>query len=135
MVQNSDGTTAVSTAVHLYFCPAHRPTRPVSARPTSGPETGETAITITGAQFAPGATVTVRGVPATDVQVLSNTRIVAVTPAGAEGPPDVLVSNVNGASAPRSFVYEPLTVPVLTCDLGADADPDAVADGSSPSSA
>ena len=61
---------------------------------------------------------------------LSNTQIVAVTPAGAEGPADVLKTNVNGPSAPRTFVYNPLAAPVLTCALGAgnDGDTDGVSD-------
>ena len=97
--------------------------------PDHGPVTGGTAITITGTNFAPGATVTVGGVPATDVQVLGNTQIVAVTPAGAEGPADVVVTTANGASAPRTFIYDPLAAPVLTCNLTSnDLDGDGAAD-------
>jgi Tol biopolymer transport system component len=129
VVQNGNGTTAVASVPFVYtFAPPVGAPTLAPLVPANGPVTGGTAITINGSQFAPGATVTVGGVPATDVQVLSNTQIVAVTPVGAEGPSDVVVSNVNGPSAPRTFVYDPLTAPVLTCDLGADADADAVSD-------
>ena len=39
------------------------------------------------------------------------------------------MTNVNGPSAPRTFVYDPLAAPVLTCDLGAGNDGDS--DGAS----
>ncbi len=40
------------------------------------------------------------------------------------------MTNVNGPSAPRTFVYDPLAAPVLTCALGAgnDGDTDGVSD-------
>jgi Tol biopolymer transport system component len=129
VVQNGNGTTAVASAPFTYT-----PVGPVSApslqplTPASGPITGGTAITITGTQFAPGSTVTVGGVPATDVQVLSNTQIVAVTPAGAQGPADVVVSNGFGPSpTPQVFQYEPLSAPILSC-TGTDGDSDGMPD-------
>ena len=97
--------------------------------PTHGPVTGGTAITISGQNFTPAATVTVGGVPATDVQVFGNTQIVAVTPAGAEGPADVVVHTANGDSPAQTFTYDPLAAAVLTCNLtGNDADGDGAAD-------
>ena len=98
--------------------------------PDHGPVTGGTAITISGTNFTPGSTVTVGGVPATDVQVFGNTQIVAVTPAGAEGPANVVVTTANGQSTPtQTFLYEEVLAPVLTCDLaGNDLDGDGAAD-------
>ena len=67
--------------------------------------------------------------PATDVQVLGNTQIVAVTPAGAEGPADVVVTTANGPSAPQTFTTIRWSAAVLTCnltsnDLDGDGAPD-----------
>ena len=56
-----------------------------SVKPISGPSSGGTAITITGTNFAQGAVVKIDGVLATDVVVVSSTKITAVTPAGFPG--------------------------------------------------
>ncbi len=53
-----------------------------SLTPLSGPIAGGTELTITGSRFAEGASVTVDGIPATDVQVPDGTTITATTPAG-----------------------------------------------------
>jgi hypothetical protein len=49
--------------------------------PTSTPAAGGTVMTVTGTGFAAGATVTVGGVPATQVNVASSTQIQAILPA------------------------------------------------------
>jgi hypothetical protein len=130
VVQNSNGTTAASNSPFIYTVAL--PTQAPSIQPllpNHGPITGGTAITITGTQFFAGATVTVGGVAATDVQVLSNTQIVAVTPAGAEGQQDVVVTVFGTASPAQPFTYDPLALPVLTCNLTSnDGDADSVAD-------
>jgi hypothetical protein len=128
VVQNSNGTTAVSNGPYTYQAVAVGAPSTQPLLPANGPITGGTAITITGTQFTPASTVTVGGVPATDVQVLSNTQIVAVTPAGAQGPADVVVTTANGNST-ETFTYDPLAAPVLTCNLTSnDGDTDGVAD-------
>src|SRR4029077_20912354 len=53
--------------------------------PTSGTANGGTAITITGTGFLAGATVTVGGTAATNVNVAGSTSITATTPAPAAG--------------------------------------------------
>ena len=129
VVQNSNGTTAVSGSPFTYtiWAPTQAPSiQPLT--PNRGPVTGGTAITITGTQFYAGATVTVGGVAATDVQVLGSTQIVAVTPAGAEGPQDVVVTVFGVSSPAQPFTYDPLAAPVLTCS-GTDFDLDAMEDG------
>ena len=68
-----------------------------SISPSSGSTSGGTAVTITGAGFATGATVTIGGQPATSVIRLSATTITAVTPARAAGSADVVVTNPGGA--------------------------------------
>jgi len=71
--------------------------------------------------------VTVGGAPATGVQVLSSNQIVAITPAGAEGSADVIVTTGVGASTARPFLYDALAPPVLTCG-GTDTDGDGMPD-------
>ncbi|MDA0365850.1 MAG: IPT/TIG domain-containing protein [Chloroflexi bacterium] len=74
------------------------PGQPVigSVTPASGPASGGTTVTITGSGFSSPATVTFRGVAATNVTVVSASQITATTPAGALGPAAVLVSTAGG---------------------------------------
>lgn len=52
-------------------------------------------------------TVTVGGVAATDVTVVSPTQVTATTPAGDEGTADVVVTTSAGtATLPDGFTYE-----------------------------
>jgi hypothetical protein len=70
---------------------------PFSTNPASGPATGGTAMTISGTDFAAGATVTVGGVAATGVAVVDDRTITANSPALAAGTVnDVVVSNTDG---------------------------------------
>ena len=77
--------------------------------PNSGSTTGGTAVTITGTNFAAGATVTFGGTAATNVVVVSGTQITATTPAHAAGAVTVTVT-VNGQSGSLSngFTYNPV---------------------------
>ena len=84
--------------------------------PISGPSTGNTNITITGANFEPPVTVTIGGAPATNIEVVSETQITATTPEGSPGP---AVVTVDGRSS-TAFYYRP------TC--GADLDNNNVVD-------
>ena len=73
--------------------------------PNFGPVSGGTAVTITGANFAAGATVTFAGVAATNVVVVNSTTITATTPAGSPGGVSVTVT-VNGqAGSLNGFTY------------------------------
>jgi hypothetical protein len=84
------------------------PTPPTvtAVAPTTGPNTGGTSVTITGTNFAPGATVTFAGAPATDVTFVNATTITATTPPHAMGSVDVVVT-VNGQSGSmaNAFTY------------------------------
>jgi len=53
-----------------------------AAAPSQGPTAGGTALTLTGANFSAGATVTVGGIPASAVQVVDDTTITCNTPRG-----------------------------------------------------
>jgi IPT/TIG domain len=67
--------------------------------PTSGPTTGGTSVTLTGQNFASGATVTFGGTAATSVVVVSTTQMTAKTPPRAKGSVNVVVTNSDGQSA------------------------------------
>ncbi len=64
--------------------------------PNTGPTTGGTLVTIRGSGFAPGATVTIGGNPATGVTVVDAMTITATSPPGAAGLANVTVTNPNG---------------------------------------
>ncbi len=82
-----------------------------SVQPTVGPTPGGTTMTIRGAGFTQGATVTI-GAAATSVEVKSETEILAKTAAGT-GAQEVVVSDVNGSSKSGvKFTY--VTPPTVT---------------------
>ena len=76
-----------------------------SVAPTSGPAAGGQAITITGTGFRVGATVTIGGVPATNVTVVDATTLTATTPSHAGGAADVVVTNDDSQAATLSAAY------------------------------
>jgi hypothetical protein len=89
---------AVALAVLVTRCSAS-PSSPGSKGPTvfgvtpgEGLLTGGTVIHIAGANFGPGATVSIGGVPATDIVVESVSSIAAKTGAAAPGVADVAVT-------------------------------------------
>jgi hypothetical protein len=73
--------------------------------PTFGATTGGTVVTIGGGNFVPGATVTIGGVPATSVSVLSSSSLTATTGPHAAGPADVAVTNPDLTSATKTGAY------------------------------
>lgn len=83
--------------------------------PTSGLTTGGTAVTLTGNNFRPGATVTMGGMAATNVAVISTTQITAIAPAHAVGTVDIAVRNSDGQSStkPTAFQYD-LPAPAIS---------------------
>ncbi len=78
-----------------------------SVSPNNGPTGGGTAVTITGTNFATGATVTFGSAAATNVAVVSSTSITATTPAGSAGAVTVTVTNPGGlaGSLANGFTY------------------------------
>jgi hypothetical protein len=94
----------------------HPPTRTITVQvpvptvtgisPSTGPVAGGTAVTITGTNFAAGATVSFGGAAATNVVVVSGTQVTATTPAGSVGAVTVTVT-VNGQSGSlaNGFTY------------------------------
>lgn len=80
----------------------------VGITPTSGPEAGGTAVTITGSGFTDATGVTFDGNDATDFTVVSDTEITATTPAGV-GTVDVTVNKAGGVEGTltNAFTYVP----------------------------
>jgi hypothetical protein len=78
-----------------------------SVSPNSGSTLGGTAVTIAGTNFATGATVTLGGTAATNVDVVNSTTITATTPAGSAGAVTVTVTNpgAQSASLTNGFTY------------------------------
>ncbi len=79
--------------------------------PTNGKLAGGDKASITGSGFLPGATVTVGGVPATNVGV-TPTLISFTIPPGSEGAKDVVVTNPDGQKATLrgAYTYNPFPV-------------------------
>ena len=86
---------------------SEKPPTITEVTPKIGPTGGDTIITITGADFQPGAKVVVGGKAAKDVNVTSSTSITAKTPAAVEGIVEVTVTNPDGQSVtlPTGFTY------------------------------
>jgi hypothetical protein len=77
-----------------------------SISPSSGSTTGGTTVTLTGTNFASGATVSIGGVAATGVRVLSSTSLRAVTGAKPAGAADVVVTvGTQSATLARGYTY------------------------------
>ena len=81
--------------------------------PNSGSTLGGTAVTITGTNFAAGATATFGGAAATNVVVVNSTMITATTPAGSAGAVTVVVT-VNGQNGSLTNGYTYVVVPTVT---------------------
>jgi hypothetical protein len=86
---------------------------PTSVSPNAGPTSGGTAVTITGTNFATGATVTFGSTAATNVVVVSATQITATTPAGSAGAVTVTVT-VNGQSGSLTNGFTYAVAPTVT---------------------
>jgi len=85
----------------------------ISVAPTSGPTAGGTAVAISGANFAAGASVSIGGVAATAVTFVSSTSIQATTGARAAGAADVTVT-VDGRSSTLASGFTYVTLPPPT---------------------
>jgi nitrogen fixation protein FixH len=99
------GGTAKTFTITLSGQTAPAPTV-TGVSPSSGATSGGTAVTITGTNFASGATVTFGGAAASNVVVVNSTTITATTPAGSSGAVTVSVtSNGQSGSLANGFTY------------------------------
>jgi hypothetical protein len=88
--------------------PTPQPQNPVvsAVAPPSGTTLGGTTVTITGRNFAAGATVSIGGVPAANVQVQGPTSLTADTAQRAAGPADVVVTVAGrSGSLPGGYTF------------------------------
>jgi hypothetical protein len=76
-----------------------------SVSPNNGSTSGGTGVTITGTNFAAGATVTFGSAAATNVVVVNSTTITATTPAGSTGAVTVTVTNLGPQSGSLANGY------------------------------
>ena len=76
-----------------------------SITPNTGTAAGGTSVTITGTGFLAGATVSLGGTAATNVNVVSSTSITATTPAHASGAVSVVVTNTDTQSGTLNNGY------------------------------
>ena len=96
VVTNPDGTSATLTGGFTFGTVSFTVN---SVSPASGPAAGGTTVTISGADFQTGVSVTFGGLAATSVTLTNSSTIVAVTPVHNSGSVDVTVTNSNGQSA------------------------------------
>ncbi len=100
-----DGIFSYDFGFRVVRTPELEPTI-TSITPTSGSTAGGTPITITGTNLNGAISVTVGGVAATSVVVVSSTSVTAVTPAGTVGAKSVAVTNPSGTgSLANAFTY------------------------------
>jgi hypothetical protein len=97
---------AVATVMGAPFLSAASAPSVTSVSPNSGPTNGGTSVTITGAGFVAGTTVTVDGILAQSVTVISGTQITCHVPTDSVGTKAVAVSNANGnGSLASGYTY------------------------------
>jgi hypothetical protein len=80
-----------------------------SVTPAAGKTTGGKAVTVSGANFQSGATITFGGSAATSVVFVNSTTLTAVTPAHAAGPVNVTVTNPDTSTGTKINGYTYLT--------------------------
>jgi hypothetical protein len=125
VVRNADNQSGTLANGFTYNAsPAAAPTI-TSISPNAGSMNGGTSVTITGTNFAAGATVTIGGAAATAVTVVNATSITATTPAHAAGAVNVVVRNADNQSGTltNGFTYTssaPVSAPEIVL-YGSDA--------------
>ncbi len=83
--------------------------------PAVGSAAGGTLVTITGEGFAPGATISIAGVPQSSVSVENPERILFTTEAfRAGGPYELTVTNPGGKVSTSSFTFVAVPDPTVT---------------------
>ena len=116
-VTTSGGTSATTAADQFTYL---APPTVTSISPTQGPTGGGTVVTVTGRNFASGATVSFGGVAATGVTVASATSLTATSPAGT-GTVNTTVTTSGGTSATSTadqFTY--LVISAIGSLVGTD---------------
>ncbi len=95
-----------------------------SLTPSSGIYLGGTPITISGSYLGGVTSVTIGGIPASNVVAVNSTTVTAVTPVGSLGPQNVVVTGPKGtATLVGGFSYVIITVPSWATVIEAEPDP------------
>jgi hypothetical protein len=83
-----------------------------SITPENGPVDGGTVVTVTGTNFVSGAVVNIGGSDLATIFV-DSTSLACITPAHAEGPVDVVVTNPDAQNATlvNGYAYTPIELP------------------------
>ena len=111
------GTSTTSSADHYAYTPVV-----TAVSPGSGPATGSTAVTISGAGFTGATAVDFGNTPATNVVIVNDGTITADAPAGSTGGTvDVTVTGPTGTS-PTNNSDQYAYIPVIT-ELSPDFGP------------
>lgn len=122
-VTNPNGATALAPSLFTFGGGSSAGTQPSisSVSPNSGSAAGGTTVTITGAGFVPGVTVSFGSAPAVGVTVVSATQITLTTPSGSVGSVPVTVTSPAGmfGGISNGFTYLVAT-PQLTAVSPAD---------------
>jgi hypothetical protein len=107
VVTNLDKKRQTLSGGFIYTDPQAVPVKlsVTSLTPTTGPLTGGQAVTISGSGFSSVTTVSFGSVPATDVVVVNDNTLTALTPVHAEGKVDVVVGNGSSATLSGSYSY------------------------------
>lgn len=86
----------------------------IAVNPNTGSTSGGTSVTITGTNFASGATVAFGANAATNVIVVNSTSITAITPAGGAGPVTVTVTNPGSLSGSLTNGFTYAVIPTIS---------------------
>jgi DNA-binding protein YbaB len=112
VVTNPD--TQIGSLASAFTYTSAPPPSVSSVSPASGPAAGGTGVTISGANFVSGATVTFGGTAATGVVVTNSTTITATTPAHASGAVAVVVTNPDTQIGSLASAYVFVAAPTLS---------------------
>lgn len=104
-VLNVDGETAVLANAYTFV---NVPPTILTVNPRSGSTAGGTEIFISGENFIQGVTVTVGGLPVTDIEVISDRLLSGLTPPSSTGSKTIVVVGVNNqrATLTGGFLYQ-----------------------------
>lgn len=108
-VSNPDGQN--STRLHGFIFEGTTLPVVTSSTPNSGVSTGGYLVTISGANFETGATVTFGGIAATQVNIVNSTLLTCIAPAVSPGTVNIVVSNPDGQLGTLSSGFTFTTVP------------------------
>lgn len=113
-ILNPDGLGVTLATGFTYQQPATPPPEITSVVPGSGPEGGNTTLTITGKNFSAQGTWSMGGIPLSTAATVSSTLVTAKAPPHAPGKVDLLYVGPDGQVALKLQAYEYIAAPRLT---------------------